>query len=64
MWVTEQRDALTIGVRDGGRFVLDPLPPDPLPERGRGLRLMGRLVDEISIRRSGGHTEVELSVRR
>jgi anti-sigma B factor antagonist len=64
MWVTEQRDALTIGIRDGGRFVLDPLPPDPLPERGRGLRLMGRLVDEISIQRSGGHTEVELSVRR
>jgi anti-sigma B factor antagonist len=64
LWITERSDALTVGVRDGGRFVLDPLPPDPLPERGRGLRLMSRLVDEISIERNNAHTEVTLSLRR
>jgi anti-sigma regulatory factor (Ser/Thr protein kinase) len=64
MWITERADTLSVVVRDGGRFVLDPLPLDPLPERGRGLRLMSRLVDEISIRCPDGHTEVELSIRR
>jgi anti-sigma B factor antagonist len=64
MSITEQPDTLSLVVRDGGRFVLDPLPSDPLPERGRGLRLMGQLVDQISIRCPDGHTEVELSMRR
>jgi anti-sigma B factor antagonist len=64
LWISERPDTLTVGIRDGGRFVLPPLPPDPLPERGRGLRLMSRLVDEISIERNNGHTEVALSVRR
>lgn len=64
MWITERAGTLSVVVRDGGRFVLDPLPPDPLPERGRGLRLMSRLVDEISIRCPDGHTEVEMSMRR
>jgi anti-sigma B factor antagonist len=64
MWVTERPDTLTVGVRDAGEFVLEPLPADPLPERGRGLKLMSGLVDAISLRKAGGHTEVELSVRR
>jgi anti-sigma regulatory factor (Ser/Thr protein kinase) len=64
MWVTERPDSLTVGVRDAGDFVLEPLPADPLPERGRGLRLMSKLVDEISLQRTNGHTEVELSVHR
>jgi anti-sigma B factor antagonist len=64
MLITERPDTLTVAVRDGGRFVLGPPPPGPLPERGRGLRLMSRLVDEISIRCPTGHTEVELSINR
>ena len=64
MWITEQPDTISVLVRDAGRFELGPLPPEPLPERGRGLRLMSRLVDEIAIRCPPGHTEVELSMRR
>jgi anti-sigma regulatory factor (Ser/Thr protein kinase) len=64
MWVTERPDSLTVGVRDAGEFVLGRLPADPLPERGRGLKLMSGLVDGISLRKSGGLTEVELSVHR
>jgi anti-anti-sigma factor len=64
MWVDEARDSLTVGVRNGGDFILDPLPPDPLPERGRGLRLMSRMVDEISVQSENGETVVRLSVHR
>jgi anti-sigma regulatory factor (Ser/Thr protein kinase) len=64
MWVDEGRTALTVGVRSGGEFVLEPLPADPLYERGRGLKLMGRMVDEISVQRENSQTVVELSIRR
>jgi anti-sigma B factor antagonist len=64
MWVSERPDSLTVGVRDAGEFVLRPLPPGPLPERGRGLPLMSRLVDEVAVNRVNGHTEVELTVHR
>jgi anti-sigma B factor antagonist len=64
MWVTERPDVLTLGVRDAGRFVLDPPPLDPLPERGRGLKLMSQLVDEVALRRNEGHTQVELLKHR
>ena len=64
MWVTEGADTLTLGVRDAGTFVLEPLPDDPLPERGRGLQLMSMLVDEVSLRQADGHTQVELSKHR
>jgi anti-anti-sigma factor len=64
LWVTEGGDTLTLGVRDAGNFILEPLPPDPLPERGRGLQLMSCLVDEVSLRQTDGHTQVELSKHR
>jgi anti-sigma regulatory factor (Ser/Thr protein kinase) len=64
MWVDEPGRALTVGVRNGGEFVLEPLSPDPLREGGRGLRLMSRMVDEISLQRENGLTVVRLTVRR
>jgi anti-sigma B factor antagonist len=64
MWVDEGRTALKVGVRNGGEFVLEPLPPDPLHEGGRGLRLMSRMVDEITVRRENAEVVVELSINR
>lgn len=64
LWVDEGRAALTVGVRNGGDFVLAPFSPDPLSERGRGLRLMSRMVDAISVQSESAHVVVELSLHR
>jgi anti-sigma regulatory factor (Ser/Thr protein kinase) len=64
MWVDERGAALTVGVRNRGDFTLEPLPPDPLHERGRGLRLMSHLVDEIRLENENALTSVQLSIRR
>jgi anti-anti-sigma factor len=64
MWVEEGREALTVGVRSGGDFVLAPLSPDPLREGGRGLRLMSKMVDKIAVMRENGQTVVRLSIDR
>jgi anti-sigma B factor antagonist len=64
VWVSEEGGTLTFGVRDGGEFVLDPLPADPLPDGGRGLQVMSSLVDNVALRRTDGYTDVELSKRR
>jgi anti-anti-sigma factor len=64
LWVDEGRTSLTVGVRNRGAFVLEPLPPDPLYERGRGLRLMRHSVDRISLQHENAQTTVELSVLR
>ena len=64
VWVTQEDDALTLGVRDAGVFELDPVPADPLPESGRGLMMMSRLVDGVALTRTDGHTNVELSMQR
>jgi anti-sigma regulatory factor (Ser/Thr protein kinase) len=64
MWVDERPGAVTVGVRNGGAFVLDPLPPDPLREHGRGLRMMSKMVDEMSLLRENGLIVVKLSVYR
>jgi anti-anti-sigma factor len=64
LWADEGPEALTIGVRDGGEFILRPAPRDPLSERGRGLVLMESMVDELSLRREFDHTIVRLSVHR
>jgi anti-anti-sigma factor len=64
MWVEEGGETLTIGVRNGGDFVLEPLSQDTLREGGRGLRMMGRMVDKISILRENGHTVVRLCIDR
>ena len=62
LWVDERPASLTVGVRNRGEFVLEPLPPDPLPEGGRGLRLMGHMADKISVQHENGLTTVELSI--
>jgi anti-sigma B factor antagonist len=64
LWVDERRSSLTVGVRNRGAFVLEPLPPDPLHERGRGLRLMRHSVDRISLQHENAQTTVELSIMR
>jgi anti-anti-sigma factor len=64
MWVEELRDGVTVGVRNRGEFVLDPLPPDPLREGGRGLRLMSQMVDAISVQRENAQIVVQLSIYR
>jgi anti-anti-sigma factor len=64
LWVREDRETLTLGVRDGGRFKLGPPAGDPLAEGGRGLPLMSQLVDNVWFDTQHGHTEVELSQRR
>jgi anti-sigma B factor antagonist len=64
LWVTENDERLTLGVRDAGVFALDPPPDDPLPESGRGLKLMSHLVDALALSRTDGHTHVELSMTR
>lgn len=64
MWADESRDLLTVGVRNGGDFVLEPLPPDPLRDRGRGFRLMSQMVDEMSVQRENAQTVVRLSIHR
>jgi anti-anti-sigma factor len=64
MWVDERGAALTVGVRNRGDFILEPLPPDPLHERGRGLRLMKHMVDEISLEHENSVTTVQLSIGR
>jgi anti-anti-sigma factor len=64
MWVDERRDGVTVGVRNGGEFVLGPLPPDPLREGGRGLRLMSQMVDAISVQRENAQIVVQLSIYR
>jgi anti-anti-sigma factor len=64
LWVEERRSSLTVGIRNRGAFVLEPLPPDPLYERGRGLRLMRHSVDKISLQHDNEETTVELSITR
>ena len=64
LWVDEQPSTLTVGVRNGGDFVLEPLPADPLHERGRGLRLMGHMVDAIALEHEGSLTVVRLTMNR
>ena len=64
MWVDERGAALTVGVRNRGDFILEPLPPDPLRERGRGLGLMRHMVDEMSLEHENDLTTVQLSIGR
>ena len=63
VWVTQDDDALTLGVRDAGVFEPNPIPNDPLPESGRGLMLMSHLVDGVALTRTDGHTNVRLSMQ-
>jgi serine/threonine-protein kinase RsbW len=59
----EEGGALTFYVRDTGRFVQGPPRGDGLPERGRGLEFMRRLMDEVELRPGAGGTLVRFSKR-
>jgi anti-anti-sigma factor len=64
LWSSEQVSVLTVGVSNGGEFVLEPLASDPLPERGRGLKLMRGAVDQVCFERTNDEIEVRLSIHR
>jgi anti-sigma regulatory factor (Ser/Thr protein kinase) len=64
LWTREREDTLTLGVRNGGEFIFKPDPTDPLAERGRGLILIGSLVDAVALSQIGDHVHLELSKER
>jgi serine/threonine-protein kinase RsbW len=59
-----EADALVLYVRDRGRFVPRVAPRGELPERGRGLRFMTELMDEVDVRPGSAGTVVRLVKRR
>jgi anti-sigma regulatory factor (Ser/Thr protein kinase) len=59
----DEAGALVFYVRDGGRFVPRVAPRGELPERGRGLEFMRRLMDEVDLRPGSEGTEVRFSLR-
>jgi anti-sigma regulatory factor (Ser/Thr protein kinase) len=64
LWTREEGETLVLAIRNAGEFVFKPPPLDPLAERGRGLTMMSKLVDEVALRRVGDHVVVELLMRR
>lgn len=63
--IAAEDDRLVLDVCDCGRFVAAPFDDDPMPERGRGFALMGRLMDDVEVRvRPEGGTTVRLGKRR
>jgi anti-sigma regulatory factor (Ser/Thr protein kinase) len=57
-------DALAFYVRDTGRFVPRVSRGGELPESGRGLEFMRRLMDEVDLRPGDAGTEVRFAKRR
>jgi len=55
--------AVAFYVRDGGRFVPRVGARGDLPERGRGLEFMDRLMDEVEVRPGHDGTVVRLALR-
>jgi anti-sigma regulatory factor (Ser/Thr protein kinase) len=64
LWVSVRPQRLTLGVRDGGRFVPKAAASAPLSYRGRGFQMMAALVDVVALSRVDGHTHVEVSKHR
>jgi anti-sigma regulatory factor (Ser/Thr protein kinase) len=64
LWTREEEETLVLGVRNAGEFIFRPPPLDPLAERGRGLTMISKLVDELALMRVGDHVVVELLMRR
>jgi anti-sigma regulatory factor (Ser/Thr protein kinase) len=64
VWTSEEEHTLTLGVRNAGEFIFTPPPTDPLAERGRGLVLIGSLVDVAALTRVGDDVVIELVKRR
>jgi anti-sigma regulatory factor (Ser/Thr protein kinase) len=56
-------DALAFYVRDTGRFVPRVTRGAELPESGRGLEFMRRLMDEVDLRPGSDGTEVRFAKR-
>lgn len=57
-------DTLVCSVHDSGRFVSDPVAPDPLAECGRGLAVMEQFADATEISTGARGTTVCLYKRR
>jgi len=60
---TEEQGALVFYVRDRGRFVPRVPRRGDLPERGRGLRFMDQLTDDVQVRPGSEGTEVRFVLR-
>ena len=61
--VTLEEGALAFYVRDFGRFTTDAATDEVLPERGRGLPLVARMVDELGVFVDPRGTVVRLAKR-
>jgi anti-sigma regulatory factor (Ser/Thr protein kinase) len=59
----EEAGALVFEVADRGRFVPRVRPRGELPERGRGLEFMRRLMDEVDIRPGDAGTVLRFAIR-
>lgn len=64
VWTLERAGTLTLVVRNGGHFACTPRSLDPLAERGRGLGLIADLVDEMALKSTDGHMQLELTKER
>ncbi len=63
--IAAEGDHLILDVCDCGRFAAPAPDDDPMPERGRGFALMGKLMDHVEVRaRPEGGTTVRLGKRR
>ena len=63
--IAAEGDRLILDVCDCGRFAAPTPNDDPMPERGRGFALMGKLMDHVEVRaRPEGGTTVRLGKRR
>ena len=64
LYAAGSSDTLTICVADHGAFLPNPVTGDPLPEQGRGLAFIARLMDQVCIRTGDRGTVVRFSKRR
>lgn len=66
IWLTAEAesDALVFYVRDTGRFIPRVRRSGELPERGRGLEFIRRLMDEVDLRPGPDGTLVRFAKRR
>jgi serine/threonine-protein kinase RsbW len=61
--VRDEAGALTFYVHDNGTFIPRVAPRDALPERGRGLAFMSRLMDDVDVRPGPDGTVLRFSKR-
>jgi serine/threonine-protein kinase RsbW len=60
----EEGGALVFEVVDRGRFVPRVRPRGDMPERGRGLEFMRRLMDEVQVHPGSSGTVLRFAIRR